>query len=108
MLCSHMLVAQALRLFRGHVQDALALRAQRHFHRGGNPLANRNARFNLFPNGFDGALLPQETVGQRFVFPHQTQQEVLGLDVRAAVLAGLVPGEKYDAPRLLCVSFEHD
>src|SRR5208283_5629663 len=106
MLCSHVLMAQALRFLRRHIQDALALRAQGHFHGRGNALANGDARFDLFANGFDGALLAQEPVGKRLVFAHQTQQEVLGLDVRATVLAGLVPGEKYDAPGFLCVSFE--
>src|SRR2546429_3598080 len=32
---------------------------------------------------------------------------MLGLDVRAAILAGFVPGKKYDASRFLCITFEH-
>ena len=81
--------------------------AQRHFHRRGNAFADGDARFDLFADGFDGAVLTQETVGERLVFPHQSEQQMLGLDVRASVLAGLVPREKYDASRFFCVSFKH-
>ncbi len=103
----HVLVAQPLRFFRGAVQDALALRAQRHFHRRGNPLADRDARLDLFSNGFDRTLLPQESVGERLVFPHQSQQQMLGLDVRAPILAGLVPGKENYPSCFFCISFKH-
>ena len=108
MLGAHVLMPESFRFFRGHVQDALALRAERHFHRRGDALANRDARFDLFSNGFDRALLPQESVRQGFVLAHQAQQQVLGLDVRAAVLAGFVPGKKDYTSRFLCISFKHD
>ena len=107
MLRADVLVAQALGLFRSHVQDALAFRAQRHFHGRGNALANGDASFNLFANGFDGTLLAEETVGQGFVFAHQAEQQMLRLNVWAAILTGLVPCEKYDATRFLCIAFEH-
>src|SRR5579859_2630262 len=107
MLRTHMFVAQSFGLFGSHVQDALALSAQRHFDRGGNALANGDASLNLFSNGFDRTLLAEETVGQGFVFAHQAQQQMLRLNIWAAILAGLVPGKKYDATRLLCIAFEH-
>src|SRR4029077_3568297 len=70
-------------------------------------LANRDARFNLFANGLDRALLPQKSVRQRLVLAHQAEQQMLGLDVRAAILAGFVPRKKYDASRLFRIPFEH-
>jgi hypothetical protein len=50
----------------------------------------------------------QEAVGQSLVFAQQAQQQVLGLDIRRAKLAGLVPREEDHATRLLCIAFEHD
>src|SRR5438477_273663 len=107
MFCTDVLVAQALRLFRGHIQDALALRAQGHFDRSGNTLANGDASFNLFANGFDGALLAEEAVGQSLVFAHQAQEQMFRFNVRTAILAGFVSGKKYDATRFLSIPFKH-
>jgi len=107
-LCADVLVAQALRFFRRHVQDALAFRAQRHFHRSGNALADGDTGFNFFSDGFDRALLPQESICQRFVLAHQAEQQMLRLNVRTSILAGFVPGKKDDASRFFCISFEHD
>src|SRR6266436_5419062 len=107
MLGADMLMAEPFRFFCRHIKDALALRAQRHFHRSGNPFANRDARFDLFANRFDRPLLPQKSVRQRLVLAHQAEQQMLRLDVRAAVLAGFVPRKEYDPTRFLCVPFEH-
>src|SRR5437879_10702631 len=107
MLGAHVLVAEALRLFRRHIKDALALRAERHFDGRRDALANGDAGFDLFAYRLDRALLAQEAVGQRFVLAHQAEQQMLRLDVRAAILAGFVPRKKYDAARFLCVTFEH-
>src|SRR6266700_7089648 len=107
MLGADVLVAEPLRFFRRHVKDALALRAERHFDGGRDALSDGDAGFDLLAYRFDRALLPQETVGQGFVLAHQAEQQMLGLDVRAAILAGFVPGEKYDASRFLCITFEH-
>src|SRR5215467_740912 len=107
MLRSDVFVAQTFGLFRGHVQDALALRAQGHFDRSGNALANSDAGFNLFANGFDGTLLAEKTVGQSLVFAHQAEKQMLRLNIWAAILAGLVPGKEYDTTRFLCIAFEH-
>jgi hypothetical protein len=49
--------AQALGFFRGEVQDALALLAERHFDGRGNALADGDARFDLFADGLDRAVL---------------------------------------------------
>src|SRR5260370_34083874 len=107
MLGADVLVPQALRFFRRHVKYALALRAERHFDGCGDALANGDAGFDLFAYRFDRALLAQETVGQCLVLAHQAEQQMLRLDVRAAILAGFVPGKKYDASRFLCITFEH-
>jgi len=50
--------------------------------------------FNFFSDGFDRALLPQESICQRFVLAHQAEQQMLRLDVRTPILAGFVPGKK--------------
>src|ERR1700720_1588354 len=107
MLGADVLVPQALRFFRRHVKYALALRVERHFDGCGDALANGDTGFDLFAYRFDRALLAQETVGQRFVLAHQAEQQMLRLDVRAAVLAGFVPRKEYDPTRFLCVAFEH-
>src|SRR6266852_5486237 len=107
MLGADVLVAETLRFFRRHIKDALALRAERHFDGGRDALADGNAGFDLLANRFDRALLAQETVGQGFVLAHQAEQQMLGLDVRAAILAGFVPCKKDDASRFLGITFEH-
>src|SRR6266436_5347131 len=107
MLGSDVFVAEPLGFFRRHIKDALALRAERHFDGRRDALAYRDARFDLFAYRFDRALLAEETVGQRLVLAHQAEQQMLRLDVRAAILAGFVPRKKYDASRFLCITFEH-
>src|SRR5438477_13177760 len=107
MLGADVFVTETFRFFGRHVEDALALRAERHFNRRGDALADGDAGFNLFSYRFDRALLPQETVGQGLVLAHQAEQQMLGLDVRAAILTGFVSCKKYDASRFLCITFEH-
>src|SRR2546421_9688950 len=104
MLRADVLVAQPLRFFRRHIKDALALRAQRHFDRRRDALADGDAGFDLLAYRFDRALLAQETIRQRLVLAHQAEQEMLGLDVRAAILARFVPRKKDDASRFLCIT----
>src|SRR5256885_15104226 len=107
MLGSDMLDAEAFRLFRRHVKNAFAFRAQRHFDRRRNALANRDARFDLFANRLNRALLPQKTVRQRLVLAHQAEQQMFRLNIRTAVLTRFVACKKYDAPRFFCIAFEH-
>src|SRR5712664_3517976 len=95
MLGADVLVAEALRFFRRHIRDPLALPADRY------------AACDLVAYQFARALLAQETVGQGLVLAHQAEQQMLRLDVRAAILAGFVPRKKYDASRFLCITFEH-
>ena len=68
-----MLVAEPLRFFRGVIKNALALLAERNFHRSGNALANRDSRFDFLANGFDRAVGAQKAIGQRLIFPQEPQ-----------------------------------
>ena len=106
-LGSDVAVPQALRLFRGEIQDALGFLAERHFHGRGDALANGDALLDLLADGLDRAVRTQETIGQRLVLAHQAEQQVLSLDVRGTVLAGFVARKEYDASGLLCVTFKH-
>src|SRR6185312_15695546 len=49
----------------------------------------------------------QEPIRQCFVFAQQAQQQVFGLDIRRAELAGFVTSKKDYSPRLFCVAFKH-
>src|SRR5262245_35975464 len=49
----------------------------------------------------------EETVGQGFVLAQQAQEQVFGLDVGGAELAGLITRKKDYAPRLFCIPLEH-
>ena len=50
----------------------------------------------------------RKPIGQRFIFPQQTQKQMLGFDIRAAELAGLVAGEKNYPAGLFRITFKHD
>jgi hypothetical protein len=50
----------------------------------------------------------QETVGESFVLPEESEQEVFGLDAGSAELAGFVAGEKDDAAGFFGIALEHD
>src|SRR5207244_6300905 len=97
----------SLSFFRAVRQHALALVAQRQVDGSGNLLANRGMSFDLFTNGLHGGLRPEKAVGQRLVFPQKTQQQVLGLDIRASELAGLIARKEYDPSGFLRVAFKH-
>ena len=106
-LGADVLVVEPLGLFGAIRQHALALVAQRQIHRSGNLLANGGVPFDLLADGFHRRVRTQEAVGQRLVFPQQAQQQVFGLDVRAAELAGLVAREEDHPPRLFRVTLKH-
>ena len=102
------LVVQAFGLFRAIGQHALALVAQRQIHRSGNLLADGGVPFDLLADGFHRRVRPQEAVGQRLILPQQSQQQMFGLDIRAAELAGLVPREEDYSSRFLRVALKHN
>src|SRR5277367_825148 len=107
MLGTNVFVAQSFCFLGREIQYALALLAQRNFHRSRNALTHGDARLDLFPDGFDRAMRAQKTVGERLILAQQSEQQVLCLDVRAAILARLVPCEKDYAPSLFCIAFKH-
>jgi hypothetical protein len=49
----------------------------------------------------------QKTIRQRFVLAKQAEEEMFGLNVRAAKLAGFIPREEDHSARLLRVSLKH-
>src|ERR1700726_846125 len=107
MLGAHVFLAKALGFFRSVIEYALALLTERDLHRRGNPFADGNARFNFFTNRLDRTVRTQKTVRERLVLTKQAKQQMLCLDVRAAVLACLISGEENHPPRLFCVAFKH-
>jgi hypothetical protein len=50
---------------------------------------------------------PQKSIRKLLIFSQEAEKQMLGLDVRAAELAGLIPGEEDNAPRLFRVSLKH-
>src|SRR5277367_3414077 len=107
MFRTHVFVAQALCFLGREIQYALALLAQRNFHRSRDAFTHGDARLDFLADGFDRAMRAQETVGERLILAQKSQQQMLRLDVRAAVLARFVPCEKDYAPSLFCIAFKH-
>src|SRR5579862_5035827 len=85
------LMIQALSFFGPICQDALALVTQGQIHRRGNLFPDGSMSLDLLPDGLHSRMRPQKPVRQRLVFPQETQQQMLGFDVRAAELASFVP-----------------
>src|SRR5205814_9805565 len=67
----------------------------------------RGVAFNLFADGLDRSMRTQKAIGQRLVFAQQSQQQMFGLDIRRAELAGFITSKEDYSPRLFCVAFEH-
>ena len=101
------LVAQPFGFFGRKGENPLAFVTQGQIHARGNLLPDRRLRLDLLANRFDVGLAAEKPVSQSLVFPQQTQQQVLRLNVRAAKLAGLVPREEDDPAGLFGVAFEH-
>src|SRR6266487_2215620 len=62
---------------------------------------------DLLANRLDRGMGTQEPISQGFVFTEKSKQQVLGLDVWRAELAGFVPREEDYASCLFCVTLEH-
>jgi hypothetical protein len=107
MLGADVFVVQTFCFFSTVSQNALALMAQGEVDRSGNLLPNRRVAFNLFSDGINRGMRPEKPVSKLLIFPEQTEKKVLCLDVRAAKLAGFVPGEEYYTPRLFRISLKH-
>src|ERR1019366_3167243 len=62
----------------------------------------------LFADGRKTQAPLVENLGsETFFFAQQAQQQMLGLNIRRAELAGLVPRKEDDAPGFLRVAFKH-
>ncbi len=106
-LGSDVLVVQALGFLRAIGQHALALMAERQVHGSRDLLADGGVPLDLLADRIDLRSRPQEAVCQSLVLAQQAEQQVLGLDVGAAELAGLVSREEDDPSGLFRVSFKH-
>src|SRR4051794_3479481 len=107
MLCADMLVRKARGFFRRISKHTFPFVAERQVHGRGNFFVHNPEIFYLFMDSFYLALTAQETIGERFILTQQTEQKVLGLNIRAAKLAGLISGKKDYAPGLLSIFFKH-
>jgi hypothetical protein len=122
-LCSHALVdpkdtekkvlkaylrmAQFARFFCRKKQYLLRVGAQRYVHWPGGRIAESCARFDFLRKGFKRPSTPCYANPQSFVLAHYGQQEVLTLDVRAAVTHGFVTCQENCAPGVLSIALEH-
>jgi hypothetical protein len=107
MLGANVFVRKPFRLFRGIGQHALAFIAQGQIDRSRDLLPDRGVAFDLFADRFHRRMGAQETVGQGLIFAQQSEQQVLGLNIRRPELAGLVARKKDDAPGFLRIAFKH-
>ena len=103
-----MLMAEALGLFGGVGEDALALVGEGEVHGSRDLFADGGVLLDLFANGFYGGVGTEEAIGERLVLAQEPEQEMFGFDVGRTELTRLVAREKDDAARLLCIAFEHD
>src|SRR5487761_282392 len=103
----HMLVIEPLGLFGRVIQNAAAFLTERDLNRRGNAFTDRNTRFDLLANGFDGAVGTQKTIGERLVFAQQPEEQMLRFNIGAAVLAGFISRKKDYAPSLFRIAFKH-
>jgi hypothetical protein len=101
------LVGERFRLFRCVSQHPLALIAQRQIHGGGDFFPPHRHVFNLLADRLHWRLAVQKLVRGRLVLAQQAQQQVFRLDIRAAELAGFIPGKKNNAAGVFCISLKH-
>jgi hypothetical protein len=107
MLGADVLVREALGFFGGVGEHALAFVTERKIDRSGDLFADRGVAFDLFTDRLHRGMRAQKTIGQGFIFAQQSEQQVFGLNIRRAELAGFIPREKDDAPGFLCIAFKH-
>src|SRR5438067_3485981 len=103
-----MLVLQPLRLLCRISQYTLAGVAEREVNSGREWLPLLHTRNQLIANCFYGGMRSENAIIQSFVFTQQAKQQMLRLDKWRAKLAGFIAREKHNAPRLLCISLEHN
>jgi hypothetical protein len=90
------------------MQHTLGFRGQRQLDRSRNPLTQQGAAFYLSPNRFNCDLgAGEKAAGQSFVFAHQAQQEMLGLNRGRTELRRLVTRKEDYPSRFFSIAFEH-
>ena len=63
--------------------------------------------FDLLADRFNRRMRAQEAISQGFVFAQKSEQQMLGLNIRRAELAGFIPRKKDDAPCFFRITLEH-
>src|SRR5262245_25791105 len=100
--------AEPLRFLRGVGEHALGFAGKRDIDLFSDAVSPDRAFFDLLSNRLHiGVRSMEKSVGQVFIFPQQTEQNVFGLDLRGSKLIGLVTSEEDHAARFFCISFKH-
>ena len=108
MLGPDIVVEQAIRFFGRKLQHPFRFSAERNLHRRGHLLAEHRTAFDVLPNPFEGQVRTgEDTTGQAFALPDQTEQQVLCFDRDTPQLARLVAGKEQHAAGTLCITLEH-
>jgi len=106
MLGSDVLVVQPRCFFRRIGQNPLALVREREVHSGRDLCSDGSLRFDLPAEELGRGVHMQEAVNHRPFLAQDAQQQVLGLDVRRAELAGLIAREEDRTTRPFRVAFK--
>ena len=104
---ANVLVREALCFLSSVGQHALAFIGERQIDGSGYFLADGGVALDLLTNRVHGSVRAEKAVGQRLVLTQQAEQQVLGLNIGRAKLAGLVSCKEDDATCLFCIAFEH-
>jgi hypothetical protein len=102
-----MLVLEPLGFLGAIGDNAFALVAEREIDGGGDFFADGGVPFDLPADRFDGGVRSQKAHGQSLIFAQQAEEQMFGLDIKAAELAGFIAGEKDGSPGLFGVALEH-
>ena len=101
-------VQQPVGFLGGELQDALRFGAERNLDRRRDLLAKDRPALDLLADALERQVRARKNPArQSLAFANQPQQQVLGLDRRAAELCGFVAGEEQHAPRSFRVAFKH-
>ena len=101
-------VQQPVGFFGGELQHALGLGAEGNLDRGRDLLAEDRAAFDFLADALEREVRPREDPArQALAFANQSEQQMLGLDRRAAELGRFIAREEQDAPRAFRIAFKH-
>ena len=101
-------VQQPVGFFGRELQHALGVRAEGDVDRRRDLLAEDRAAFNLLADAVERQVRARENAArQPFAFANQSEQQMLGLDRRAAHLGRFVAREEQHASRPFGIAFKH-